>query len=445
MKIYYIKFDVEINDNRFPDLKNTQAFCWVSETTPEAAIVKSEYSIKKDNIKINRIIQYPYEVNHNDFEDRDIGTENYLKCKKEGLSILYLGVTTTVKSPTKFSVENKYQTQNTQEFLKKWKKLKQKGKCLHYSATNNCDHTIKSHSIQKRRMLSAISHNGHVYAISTDLSDIKKNAGAPIYKLKGIDQVSTFQGFCQKHDNELFTPIDDYPLQATNEQVFLYSYRSVCREINMKTNSYELYLESINKEENPAIIEFLKATIEGTEKGLNDLKKHKMNFDKSLKKKDFLDIEYVVFCSEFKPNLAFSGLCYPYYDFQGNHIQTPFDKNKRLQLLSFCSAPLESGWGYIISWHKSSSEIGHHYVNSLATATHLKKNIEDYLFRQTLQFENLAFSPIWWEALEQERKDQIINYVYNNLSSFSDISPDHLSNGLDGICKWKFGYVKSNY
>src|SRR5574337_1945141 len=51
-----------------------------------------------------------------------------------------------------------------------------------------------------------------------------------------INKVSTFLGFCKYHDNNLFKPIDDQYLIPTDQQVLLYAYRSLSRELFVKEN-----------------------------------------------------------------------------------------------------------------------------------------------------------------------------------------------------------------
>ena len=124
--------------------------------------------------------------------------------------------------------------------IKIQKHLTKRGRCLHYENGIRCNEIIKAHSIQRNRLLSAIADNGHVYKISANIASMKKNKGRLTYEKCGINKVSTFLGFCKRHDNELFEPIDNFPLIPTDQQVLLYSYRSLCRELFVKENALEL-------------------------------------------------------------------------------------------------------------------------------------------------------------------------------------------------------------
>ena len=237
------------------------------------------------------------------------------------------------------------------EYVDSQKKLSQKGRCLHYENGHRCNEIIKAHSIQRNQSLSAIAQNGHVYTISSNIGSLKKNKGRITYKKYGINKVSTFLGFCKKHDNELFEPIDNDLLIPTDQQVLLYSYRSLCRELFVSENALELVNNQLEKGINQdAIKNMLSGYVTGKSFGLENLKRHKHDYDKSLVNKSYSDIKYVIFQSSQKPIIAFSGLFYPDFDFLGRELQNLGDQTQDLQLLTFCSAPIENGWVFLFAW-----------------------------------------------------------------------------------------------
>ena len=83
---------------------------------------------------------------------------------------------------------------------------KQKYKCLYPDCKTIA---IKSHSQQKERQLRNISENGCVYSIVRNHYQALKNTkSTSIIGKQGISAVSTFPGYCSKHDRELFKHID---------------------------------------------------------------------------------------------------------------------------------------------------------------------------------------------------------------------------------------------
>ncbi|MEG7524635.1 MAG: hypothetical protein M3H12_16330, partial [Chromatiales bacterium] len=122
-------------------------------------------------------------------------------------------------------------------------------------------------------------------------STLTKTGGRIAAKEIGVGVASTFAGFCQKHDNELFKPIDDPYLAPNDEQVFLYAYRCLCREYFVKENATALTSADFGHtdihEEGTSI---LNASNLGHQLGFNNLKRHK-RFQVSLRPRDrFWDI-----------------------------------------------------------------------------------------------------------------------------------------------------------
>lgn len=113
-------------------------------------------------------------------------------------------------------------------------------KCL--EPTETCtEELIDSHSIQDSRILEVLAEDNHVIHITFDKSCISKskqdNPIMPYCKYDSISvhKASVFKGLCNKHDTEIFRPIDVEVLDMDNkEHVFLLSYRSVMKELSTK-------------------------------------------------------------------------------------------------------------------------------------------------------------------------------------------------------------------
>jgi hypothetical protein len=421
------------------------AHCWILENIPSNAYRKVCFNIEKFDWEIKETVLIPTEVTANDFQDADIGLDNYNKTQEEGMAIVYIGVSRdgkTEKGPIELTL---YYEVTVSEYLKIIKENRNKGRCLHFEAGDRCNRSINAHSIQNKGLLARIAEKGHVFGLSTDYGSIKKNKGKPEYKKIGINNISTFKGFCQIHDNELFEPIDNHHLIPTEQQVFLYAYRSLCRELFVKENS----LNSIRKHlsngiEQKRIKEYFSDLEIGTKVGFDNLLKHKAEYDLVFKNNSFHKINYVIFTSNNEPNIAFSGVIYPDYDYIGNRLQDLGDLGANLKLITFCSAPMEKGWGFIFAWHESSSNICISYMRSLATAIHDTGGPTDFLFRLVVNCENHAISPRWWENIPDESRNRIIEKISETVDTFSEIPSTYLTHGLEGISDWKFDGVKSN-
>lgn len=449
VKIFYSQFKVKpTKENQNYDLvEGAFAHCWIKETNPQNAYLKAEFFVSKSDWEIIGVENYPIEVNKSNFSGKDLGEENYLKAKSDGILIAYVGWSRDGKTAAgPFQLKQSFKFPIS-EYIDSQKKLSQKGRCLHYENGNRCNEIIRAHSIQRNQSLSAIAHNGHVYKISSSFGSLKKNKGRLTYEKCGINKVSTFLGFCKKHDNELFEPIDNNFLIPTGQQVLLYSFRSLCRELFVSENALELVNKQLEKGINQeAIKNMLSGYVTGKSFGLENLKRHKREYDKSLVNKSYSDIKYLIFQSSQKPIIAFSGIFYPDSDFLGRQLQNLGDHKKDLQLLTFCSVPVENGWTYLFAWHKTSSKVCVDFMRSLATMAHDDiSSLGDHLFRLAItNCDNLAISPEWWEKLDKDKKEKIADRAIYWTDILSVTEPSYLIYGLEGISDWKFENVISN-
>ena len=449
MNIYYLKFNVKPTreNDKYDLVEGAFAHCWINEASPQNALIKAEFFVSKDDWKVTGVKDCPIEVSESDFSGKDLEMERFLKARSEGISIAYTGWSRDGKTTAgPFQSVQTYKFPIS-EYIDNKRKLSQKGRCLHYENGCRCNEIIKAHSIQKSQSLSAIAQDGHVYKISSDIGSLKNNKGRLTYRKYGINNVSTFLGFCKKHDNELFEPIDNGLLIPTDQQILLYSYRSLCRELFVSENALALIKGQIEKGVNQyAIKNVLSEYAIGKAFGLKNMSRHKSEYDKSLRNKSYSDIRYVVFQSKQKPTIAFSGVYYPDFDFLGRQLQNLGDQSRDLQLITFCSAPIEKGWAYIFAWHQTSSNVCVEFMRSLAAKVYNDAtSLGDALFRLAVtNCENLAISPVWWDALAQDNKDKIANRAIYGADILSVIDETYLVNGLEGISAWEFEKVISN-
>jgi len=334
-----------------------------------------------------------------------------------------------------------------EEFLKDMKRLSKQGRCLHFDAGERCDQIINAHSIQKSGQLKKIAEDGHVIRLSGDTYTLQKTDGKLRSERIGWNDVSTFTGFCKKHDNTTFEIIDNLPLHPTDEQIFLYSYRSLCREYFVKENAVDLLL-SFKKNHNKlddSVKGFLEAAEHGHTLGFNNLKEHKKYFDKSLSNKIFSDISYVCFVSKDKWNIQLSGVVYPDFDFNGNYLQDPANHNIIPQLIAYFTAPMESGWAFVFAWHASSQQVGRKLLSSLAEHYFTGNSLADAIFRFTFSCcENHALRPSWWDSIGKSNQSLIIARSSLMADPAVPVPPNYLTLGLERIANCDFETVIDN-
>ena len=111
-----------------------------------------------------------------------------------------------------------------------------------------CEKPIKSHSIQKSLLKGITDETNHVLNFSID-AKFNVNGNISVKQNRpGIKDASTFEGFCNKHDTEIFLPIEKVDIDfSNNEHCFLLLYRSVVREYYESRNSYFLFKNFIKE------------------------------------------------------------------------------------------------------------------------------------------------------------------------------------------------------
>jgi hypothetical protein len=97
---------------------------------------------------------------------------------------------------------------------------------------------VSAHTLSVESMLRKIAVEGHVYS-----PDMRKEMSAdtlPMHiKLKGLQDVSVFNGFCAVHDRDLFSCIETEPYRFLKKQNFMFAYRAVARECYLKRKMAE--------------------------------------------------------------------------------------------------------------------------------------------------------------------------------------------------------------
>ncbi|MGI0133558.1 MAG: hypothetical protein ACREBW_01180 [Candidatus Micrarchaeaceae archaeon] len=331
-------------------------------------------------------------------------------------------------------------------FHREAKRQSARGRCLHYGDGVRCNKIIAAHSIQKGGQLSLIAEDGHVYRLNADLSTLNRTDGLPHPKKAGVNQASTFAGFCKYHDNALFKPIDTRPLAPDKQQAALYAYRSLCREFFVKENAVNV-LEAVKAD--PNLDEAKRAHVEssliGHSLGFEGLKYHKHYYDEALRKNDFDEFDFIYFGSKSRCSLQLSGLIYPDFDFIGSRLQDLGDWSSPLELLTFFTAPTTDGWAFGFAWHATSARACTLLVESLASRASEEHWIQDALLRFAFSCcENHAFRISWWNGMSNQSQRAILERMLLMAHPNLPVPSNYLATGCEGIADWSYEYVHTS-
>lgn len=124
------------------------------------------------------------------------------------------------------------------KFLSTHKNMYSSKKC--YAPTklkNNCNGIIDAHTISKSRGLSHIAKDGKVLSCMIGVDKLIKNNYKLYFIPIGISKASVFNGFCGRHDQELFSCFEKKSFIGNKEQCTTLAYRSIAREIYILENN----------------------------------------------------------------------------------------------------------------------------------------------------------------------------------------------------------------
>ncbi len=95
--------------------------------------------------------------------------------------------------------------------------------------------SIRSHSQQKKSQLEAIAENSEVFTKNQSIYQAVKTETQELLSRKNIGEASRFKGYCNTHDTNIFSPIENGSLDIDNpEHNFLLLLRSFSYEYSNK-------------------------------------------------------------------------------------------------------------------------------------------------------------------------------------------------------------------
>lgn len=296
-----------------------------------------------------------------------------------------------------------------QDILEGFNKEFARGNCLHPNAgTSTCEgQIIRAHTIQRNGGLNRIARNGHVYSVlkhgpmfreTTKPENLRPN-------LVGIRTASTFTGFCARHDDELFAPIEKESFTATPEQVALLGYRAISHELYLKEHTRNLAplqrdmdkgLPSSIQQMHQEMVMLFQA---GVSKAIKELTALKDLYDDFVFRRAYEKLGHYVVGFRNTPDFMSSAVAQATHDFRGRVVQRLGDLSESAGWLTFSLIATDDGGAAVFSWpnaHKNSENMMRTF-DSLSDEE-LPHAIVRFVFEF---FENTYLSPNWWEGLEE--------------------------------------------
>ncbi|MBL7223950.1 MAG: SEC-C domain-containing protein [Candidatus Brocadiae bacterium] len=296
-----------------------------------------------------------------------------------------------------------------QEVLGRFKRATTKRYCLHpESGPGACSATIaRSHTIPKAA-LRQIADRGHVRQIGVELFPAGGTNGlAPVQDV-GLNDASTFTGFCSRHDNDTFEPIEKHAFQSSQEHAFLVAYRTLCCEVFKKrihadvTPNLRESDRGRSLDEQIAIQREVNQYQQQVDTGLRELERHKARYDGLLTTEDYAPVRFYVAHLASCPEIMCSGGITPECDFHGRQLHDITDITLEQDYLAYSLFGTQAGGIAVFAWLDGGTGTCRGLVSSLhALDDH---ELPDALVRFTFEFhENTFLASSWWDGLTDRK------------------------------------------
>lgn len=270
--------------------------------------------------------------------------------------------------------------------------------------------------------LAPIQENGHVLTAKFTCEDLVKHRGRPPLRRIGTGKASTFPGFCNKHDSELFKPVEERELRLDRTAAFLLAFRAIAYErftkeaaINISDSQRQAdrgqpFWRQVQIQENLDLIH------QGQLRGLADVDRWKGDYDACLLSHDFTNFHFY--------GVIFDGIL-PIVACGAAHVEFGFD-GKELQRISRGDAPFEhiaftvtsfSGKSILIlGWTGTVDASAAYFINTFRDLPQDRK--ADAVIRMCFELsENIYVKPSWWADVPTDIRSRLQARIMSGLPS----------------------------
>ncbi|WP_251106539.1 hypothetical protein [Alloacidobacterium dinghuense] len=276
-----------------------------------------------------------------------------------------------------------------------------------------------------------------------------KTHGVVKFKRIGINEASTFTGFCAVHDDRTFAPLEKQPLTASPEQCFLMSYRAICRELFQKRihNSNVGIMRGMDQGAPRQIQEamqwFTNLHEIGILMGLAEIQHHKDLYDEMLRRNNFDPYRRLIIRFSCVPDVLSTGAFAPEHDFSGNRFQNLLD-DPPLKNIAVTVLPADGGGVAVLGWQEGSDAVCIPFVESLISIG--EESLGNAVLRLVFEhIENTFFRPSWWEELPEATQQALIRRTNSGASPATPRGPSCLRDDKLNYVDWPVTSVEAQF
>ncbi len=291
--------------------------------------------------------------------------------------------------------------------LSQMKKEMQIKECF-YPQKEQCIKPIKrAHSLQRNGRLSLLEGeiNGQMKVYSGTSFESSEIEMIEDFVPIGKSMASTFFGFCEKHDTDVFSVIENKPFDHSEEHLFLHSYRSFAHSYHSKKQELQLYksdwetLEVMPKE-------LRDQRILGCELAMKDLEVEKGFLDKLLINKQYEYLDYSVLeTNDFHP-IGCSSIVTPHVTPKGSFIDEWSDDPEKPVVSLMLTVVPDINNSFVILAGNPDCDGARRFIDDLEELSDTKyKHALSTLM--TVFAENMFWSPKLWSKLSLNQQSAI--------------------------------------
>lgn len=275
-----------------------------------------------------------------------------------------------------------------------------------------CDEVaINSHLLQQNGLLNNITENGHLVELKVvDANKWDKKKLPFDFGTVGIKHALSHKLFCNKHDTEIFRPIEKDDKNFESYEAFLlFSYRAVCAEIRKKEVNIEQFKRMLNTSSLLGKIdpEYLELNITGNNLGVDDLRVLKEKLENEIENKTD---NYKYFIFKYPKLEVYASAVFSANDLDiFSHVSEPDLDNVYIHFL-----PLEDEFSILVGYHSEhTSEKILSYCRSYENLS-----LEDLQKKLTTLFvtnvENWGLSTELFKTISDKNKSIFIKTMVKN-------------------------------
>ncbi|MCL9685830.1 hypothetical protein [Legionella maioricensis] len=287
--------------------------------------------------------------------------------------------------------------------------------CMAYNKSSCSGEIIQSHIISKKYLIN-IARDSHVY---TPVGSSYHQSGLYEFKLKGLSQACHINGFCKKHDKNLFESFENFDFVGQYNQIYALTFRAVCREYFQKLCLLDIYkkvkrgyFKKIEKTTFSSSSYFIE-NFKSLRSEIRDLK----FIYTQLKKYNRSGIKYILMETSKIP-ISATGVIFPIRDATGKKIQ---GLNEKQLGFVYNLISLQDKSYILIATVKAFKGTYKVFMESIYNLPEDKK-INFLLTYFFFNNDSIAISPEWYEGLSIDLQKKLIGLMNLQVGRYMELS-----------------------